>query len=47
MYAEPTMPNTSFTLCATSVSMNASLGVMRTLPAGLLAGAAARFLCRT
>jgi hypothetical protein len=37
MYAEPTMPNTSFTLCATRVSTKASDGVMRTFPpAGLV-----------
>ena len=28
MYAEPTMPNTSVTPCATSVSTNASDGVI-------------------
>src|SRR6266700_3335403 len=28
MYAEPTMPNTSVTPCATSVSTNASAGVI-------------------
>ena len=28
MYAEPTMPKTSFTPCATSVSTNASDGVI-------------------
>src|SRR5207302_1659899 len=32
MYAEPTMPNTSVTPCATSVSTNASEGVMRVRP---------------
>src|SRR4051794_24753033 len=33
MYADPTMPNTSFTPCASSVSTNASEGVIRSLPA--------------
>ena len=32
MYAEPTMPNTSLTPCATSVSTNASDGVIFCLP---------------
>src|SRR5437016_4797871 len=32
IYAEPTMPNTSFTPCATSVSTNASDGVIFCLP---------------
>src|SRR6267378_5029485 len=32
MYAEPTMPNTSLTPCATRVSTNASEGVMRVRP---------------
>ena len=32
MYAEPTIPKTSFTLCATSVSTNASEGVIFCLP---------------
>ena len=32
MYAEPTMPNTSFTPLATSVSTNASDGVIFCLP---------------
>ncbi len=32
MYAEPTMPKTSVTPCATSVSTNASDGVMRMRP---------------
>src|SRR5438046_5702608 len=33
MYAEPTIPKTSFTPCATSVSTNASDGVIFCLPA--------------
>ena len=33
MYAEPTIPNTSVTPCATSVSTNASEGVIFCLPA--------------
>jgi hypothetical protein len=32
MYAEPTIPNTSLTPCATSVSTNASEGVIFCLP---------------
>ncbi len=39
MYAEPTIPNTSFTPCATSVSTNASDGVIFCRPV------TARFFC--
>src|SRR5690349_17233626 len=43
MYAEPTMPNTSLTLCETSVSTNASDGVIRNLPVGAGLADAERF----
>src|ERR1700751_5947387 len=46
MYAEPTIPKTSFTPCATSVSTNASDDVIRCLPTTAIRAASVMvFIC--